>query len=170
MPGKRKKYYWDSCAFILWLNGKGNQLVVDGLAQVVKEVESGQADLFTSALAKTEVLRGKMNADQRDKFNRLFQRRNVVAVDITGRVLALSEEIREWQPKISVPDAIHLATAITYDAVELHTTDGGGKRKRGGDLLPLNGNVAGHKLKICAPAAPANLLTGVGPLPGTEQK
>jgi predicted nucleic acid-binding protein len=170
MPGKRKKYYWDSCAFILWLNEKGNQLVVDGLAQVVKEVESGQADLFTSALAKTEVLRGKMTAAQRDRFNRLFQRRNVVAVDITGRILTLSEEIREWQSKISVPDAIHLATAIIYEADEFHTTDGCGKRKRGGDLLPLNDNVAGHKLKICIPSAPANLLTGIGPLPGTEQK
>jgi len=167
MPGKRKKYYWDSCAFILWLNSQGDPLIVDGLAQVVKEVEGGQADLFTSALAKTEVLRGKMTAAQRDRFNRLFQRRNVVAVDITGRVLALSEGIREWQPKISVPDAIHLATAITYEADEFHTTDGGGKRKRGGDLLPLDGNVAGHKLKICVPVAPANLLSGVGPLPGT---
>ena len=170
MTGKRKKYYWDSCAFILWIDEKGNQFTVDGLAQVVKEVESGQADLFTSALAKTEVLRGKMTAEQRERFNRLFQRRNVVAVDITGRVLAVSEEIRESNPKISTPDAIHLATAILYEADEFHTTDGGGKRKRGGDLLPLNGNVAGHRLKICIPAAPANLLSGVGPLPGTERK
>jgi predicted nucleic acid-binding protein len=170
MTGKRKKYYWDSCAFILWLDEKGDQLVVDGLAQVVKEVESGQADLFTSALTKSEVLRGKMSPEQRDRFNRLFQRRNMVAVDITSRVLALSEEIREWNRKISTPDAIHLATAILYEADEFHTTDGGGKRKRGGDLLPLNGNVAGHKLKICIPAAPANLLSGVGPLPGTERK
>ena len=170
MPGKRKKYYWDSCAFIIWLDQKGDQMIVDGLAQVVKGVESGQADLFTSAITRTEVLKGKMTPEQRDKFNRLFQRRNVVPVDVTGRVLDLSEQIREWKPKISVPDAIHLATAILYEADEFHTTDGGGKRKRTGDLLPLDGNVAGHKLKVCVPAAPRNLLSGVGPLPGTERK
>jgi len=163
MPGKRK-YYWDSCAFIIWLDQKADQSIADGLAQVVKEVEGGQADLFTSAIARTEVLKGKMTPEQRDKFNLLFQRRNVVPVDVTGRVLDLSERIREWNPKISTPDAIHLATAILYEADEFHTTDGGGKRKRGGDLLPLDGNVAGHKLKICTPKAPPNLLTGVGPL------
>ena len=168
MPGKRKKYYWDSCAFIIWLDEKGDQLVVDGLAQIVNEIESGQADLFTSAITRTEVLRGKMTSEQRDRFSRLFQRRNVIAVDVTGRVLDISEKIREWNLKISVPDALHLATAILYEADEFHTTDGSGKRKRAGDLLPLDGNVAGHKLKICVPKAPPNLLSGVGPLPGTD--
>ena len=166
MPGKRRKYYWDSCAFILWLDEKGERADVDGLAEVVKEVEKGDADLFTSAVTKTEVLKGRMTPEQEDKFTRLFQRRNVVPVDITGRVLDLSEKIREWNPKVSTPDAIHLATAILYEADEFHTTDGGGKRKRSGDLLPLDGNVAGHRLKICKPKADQyNLLSGIGPLP-----
>ena len=113
----------------------------------------------------TEVLKGKMTDEQRDRFTKLFQRRNVVQVDVTTRVLDLSEKIRNWNPKISSPDAIHLATAILYEADEFHTTDGGGKRKRAGDLLPLDGNVAGHPLKICKPQAMQySLLRGVGPL------
>jgi hypothetical protein len=87
-------------------------------------------------------------------------------VDITDKVLTLSKEIREWNSKISTPDAIHLATAILYEAEEFHTTDGGGKRKRAGDLIPLNGNVAGHRLRICIPRADQyGLLTGVDSLP-----
>jgi predicted nucleic acid-binding protein len=167
MTGKAKKYYWDSCSFIKWLDGKGDPLHIEGLAQVVKSVESGLAKLFTSALTtKTEVLKGKMNAEQRDRFARLFLRRNVVEVDVTSRVLAMSERIREWNSKISVPDTIHLATAIIYEADEFHTSDGTGKRKRAGDLLPLSGNVAGYNLNICTPTAKqSSLLFGVGPLP-----
>jgi predicted nucleic acid-binding protein len=169
MPGKRKKYYWDSCVFIRWLDGKGEPADLDGLAEIVKQVESGLADLFTSAITETEVLKGRMSADQRQNFSRLFQRKNVVRVDVTGRVLQMSERIREWNAKISVPDAIHLGTAILYEADEFHTTDGEGRRKRAGDLLPLNGNVAGNKLTICKPQArQGSLLHGVGPLPETK--
>src|SRR6266568_1892300 len=133
MPGKRK-YYWDSCSFIAWLtNEKRAPGDIEGLEDVVKQVEHGKADLFTSEITKSEVLEGRMTPEQRDRFNKLFQRRNVVSVDVSGRVLALSKEIREWNPKISLPDAIHLATAILYGADEFHTTDGGGKRKRAGD-------------------------------------
>ncbi len=172
MAEKRKKYYWCSCAFILWLDEKGEPDDVDGLDEVVREVESGRADLFTSAFTKTEVLEGKMTDAQRALFNKLFQRRNVVQVDVTTRVLDLSTEIRNWNPKISSGDAIHLATAILYEADEFHTTDGGGKkRKRAGDLLPLNGNVAGHPLKICKPRARQfSLLRGVSPPPEEKPK
>ena len=166
MPGKRK-YYWCSCAFIAWLsNEKRPPGVLEGLEEIVKQVESRVADLFTSEITKSEVLEGKMTPQQRERFGKLFQRRNVVSVDVSGRVLSLSKEIREWNPKISLPDAIHLATAIIYEADEFHTTDGAGKRKRGGDLLPLDGNVAGHKLRICVPCAKQySLLAGIGPLP-----
>jgi predicted nucleic acid-binding protein len=151
MPGKRK-YYWDSCAFIAWLtNEKRAPGEIEGLEEIVKQIENRTADLFTSEMTKAEVLEGKMTPEERLRFTKLFQRRNVVAVDATGRVFTLAKEIREWNAKISLPDAIHLATAILYDADEFHTTDGSGKRKRGGDLLPLDGNVAGHKLRICTP-------------------
>jgi predicted nucleic acid-binding protein len=163
MPGKRK-YYWDSCAFIAWLtNEKRPPGELEGLEEIVKQIESRTADLFTSEITKSEVLEGKMTPAQRDAFTKLFQRRNVVTVDVGGRVMAVVKEIREWNSKISLPDAIHLATAIVYGADEFHTTDGAGKRKRSGDLVPLNGNVAGHKLTICTPqASQYSLLAGIG--------
>jgi predicted nucleic acid-binding protein len=171
MIGKRKKFYWCSCAFILWLNGRGALEDIEGLAEAARNVEKGDADLFTSAITRTEVLRGKMTDVQREKFSKLFQRRNVVQIDVTTRVLDMAGKIREWNGKISTPDAIHLATAILYEADEFHTTDGGGKRKRPGDLIPLSGNVAGHKLVIRKPlATQRDLLSGVGPLPDAKDK
>jgi hypothetical protein len=53
---------------------------------------------------------------------------------------------------LSVPDAIHLATAIQYRVDEFHTFDGEGNSRYLG-LLPLSGNVGGHKLTICKPKA-----------------
>lgn len=151
MRGNRK-YYWDSCAFIAWLRGESlNPGELEGFEEIVKQVENGSATLFTSALTRSEVLEGKMLPSQKKTFAELFQRKNVLSVDISDRVLNLCREIREWNSKISTPDAIHLATAILYEADEFHTTDGGGKRKRAGDLLPLSGNVAGRDLKICTP-------------------
>jgi predicted nucleic acid-binding protein len=160
MAGK-PRYYWDSWAFISWLKGEGTPREIEGLAEKVKDVEGGNADLFTSALTSNEVLKGRMTAEEKKSFKKLFQRRNVIEVDITGRVLAQSEAIREWNPKIAVPDAIHLATAILYEATEFHTNDGGGRRKRPKQLIPHSGNVAGHNLKILRPLkAQASLFDG----------
>ena len=74
----------------------------------------------------------------------------------------LASEIRAFHRKstaksalknIRVPDAIHLASAIHYEATEFHTFDGKKPDGNVGKLLTLNGNVAGHNLKICAPQA-----------------
>jgi hypothetical protein len=57
------------------------------------------------------------------------------------------------------PDAIHLATAIHYNADEFHTFDGSkprtprDKRYTRSGLLLLDGNVAGHGLTVCKPTA-----------------
>ena len=53
---------------------------------------------------------------------------------------------------LATPDALHVSTAILYRVDEFHTFDGGGLGKSLG-LLPLNGNIGGHKLVICKPLA-----------------
>jgi PIN domain len=53
---------------------------------------------------------------------------------------------------LSAPDAIHLATAILYRADEFHTFDSDGSSRSLG-LLPLSGDVGGHRLIICKPVA-----------------
>ncbi|MFH0765440.1 MAG: PIN domain-containing protein, partial [Calditrichota bacterium] len=71
-----------------------------------------------------------------------------------------SENTNEDLPTLTVPDAVHLATAIIYDADCFHTYDRNNVTiseakqnnwhpKRG--LIPLSGNVMGYDLMICAP-------------------
>ena len=148
MPGRRKRFYWDSCLFLTWLKneprGPGE---TEGIEEVACLVHAGKADLFTSVIAESEVLESKMTPDQKERFQNLFKRRNVVRVDIDVRIASLAGQIRSYYSqrgmKVSTPDSLHLATAIHYGADELHTTDT--------DLLRFNGDAAGHKLTICIP-------------------
>jgi predicted nucleic acid-binding protein len=159
MPVGKKKYYWDACIFIAWLTEDDHQpgAVMDGIEKVVAEVQANEAILITSFLTKSEVLECKLNPKARELFNKIFQRRNVQVAQGDRRVGDLAAEIRNHYEQrgasLSVPDSIHLASAIVYGADEFHTLDGAGKRKRKSDLLPLDGNVAGHNLRICVPEA-----------------
>jgi transposase-like protein len=57
---------------------------------------------------------------------------------------------------------IHLATGILYRVDEFHTFDEMGSSKSLG-LIPLSGNVGGHRLKICKPEARNPQLDFKGP-------
>ena len=79
------------------------------------------------------------------------------AADI--RITKLAHQIRNVYPKLSTPDAVHLATGIHYEADQFHTFDDGGKD--GMSLLGLNGNVAGYPLVVCKPPMTQYRLPGI---------
>src|SRR5690349_6962543 len=138
----RKTYYWDSSAFIAWLDGgKGHPKdVIAGLEEIAREVNENRAILCTSVMTETEVLQGKLTPEQADKFQNLFKRRNVHSIAVDSRIAKKASEIRNYYNgrgrKLDSPDSIHLATAIIYGVDEFHTLDGD-------DLLRLNGDVPG---------------------------
>ena len=107
-------------------------------------------------MTRTEVLECRLTDEAKHLFDGALQRRNVQLIAQDIRVADLSHEIRNYYQakgtKLSSPDAIHLATAILYRANEFHTFDNGGIGKSLG-LLPLSGNVGGHRLTICKPQA-----------------
>jgi hypothetical protein len=79
-----------------------------------------------------------------------------------SKIASLAHDIRdhymvrkdEFDGKtLSTPDAIHLATAVLYRVDEFHTFDGGGSSSKSLGLIPLSGDVGGHKLMICKPQA-----------------
>lgn len=125
-------------------------------------VDRGSAVLMTSVLWRAEVLDMALNNAQRKRLEEVFDGRNIIELSIDGRIMDLASEIRGFHKSskkkdilknIRVPDAIHLASAIHYDATEFHTFDGARSGPNKGGLLTLNGNVATHKLKICVPHA-----------------
>jgi predicted nucleic acid-binding protein len=164
MATGKPKFYWDTAPIIAWITDEKrvDPSEMDGLAEVIDLAERNKATIFTSVLWRSEVLTGDLSASQKKRLTEIFEFRLIEEVGIDSRIMDLASEIRAYHKKdgsksvirnIRVPDAIHLATAIYYEATEFHTFDGkkpdGGK----GKLLTLDGNVAGHRLKVCAPHA-----------------
>ena len=162
MSGNRQKVYWDSCVFYALLKNERHQAgELEGIKEQVKRIEKNQLILVTSAITAIEVLEAKLPEEVREGFPNLFKRRNVRAIPSDMKVVKLSTEIRNYYIEnpsdkigftVSLPDAIHLATAILYADV-FHTMDSNDKNKsKELGLLPLNGLIAGkYNLKICRP-------------------
>lgn len=169
-----RKIYWDTTCWLAWLNDERFWPinVVTGVQDVVYEVETQQAILFTSAITRGEIFWGKLNLDQKDMWAKLMRRSNVTEISADPRITDRVSQIREYHSArghtVHTPDATHLATAVLYRADEFHTLDGlaAGGSKRG--LLKLNGDVGGCKLAVIHPyprkTPPASVVSIKGPL------
>ncbi|MEO6823292.1 MAG: type II toxin-antitoxin system VapC family toxin [Nitrosospira sp.] len=161
MTGK-PRIYWDTAPLIAWITDEQRPPdEIAGLEEVVNLIERGKIILFTSAIWRVEVLDSSLNEEQKQTLRKLFDGRHITDVAADSRIFDLAHEIRNYyqierqkdqnQPKISTPDALHLATAILNNATEFHTFDGATQNGGIGKLIRLSGNVAGYKLKICVP-------------------
>jgi predicted nucleic acid-binding protein len=161
MTGK-PRIYWDTAPLVAWITDeKRSPEEIAGLEEVAELIERGKIVLFTSAIWRVEVLDSSLTEDQKQTLRKLFDGRHITDVAADSRVFDLAHEIRNYyqierqkdqnQPKISTPDALHLATAILNHATEFHTFDGATQNGGIGKLIRLSGNVAGYNLKICIP-------------------
>lgn len=156
MRGSNPIYYWDSCLFIAWIKDEQRPSgEMDGVREVVDRVKKRNVTLITSVLTSVEVLSGSIPVGMDTFFKNFVRRVNQISVD--PRVADLAHQIRNHYRNLggkplSTADAIHLATAIHYRATEFHTFDEKGRDKTLG-LIPLSGNVGGHRLTICKPSA-----------------
>lgn len=147
----KQKIYWDSCVFIAWLMDEKDwpEDIRDGILDTVYDLEQRKILLLTSAITRTEIF--NLTPERTQKYDLLMQRRDLHEIAADARVANRASSIREYYKRrdvsIRTPDAIHLATAIIYQADELHTLDG--KEKKG--LIRFNGNVADSPLKIVLP-------------------
>ncbi|MGH9238553.1 MAG: Mu transposase domain-containing protein [Vicinamibacterales bacterium] len=94
---------------------------MDGIREMVRDIDAGRANLFTSVMTKTEVFHTLTTQWARDECTRFFQRSNVSFVAQDERISDKSSEIREFYSgkKITLDagDCVHLATAIIYKAM-----------------------------------------------------
>lgn len=156
-------YYWDACLFLAWLKDEATRQPgeMDGVRDVVDRVKRRDVQLVTSTITFTEVMSADLPAGVANLFRDLMKRRNVTPVSVDVPIANFASDLRahykarptEYNGKtISTPDAIHLATAILYKVDEFHTFDNGKKGNSLG-LLQLDGNVGGHKMRVCKPTA-----------------
>jgi len=160
MAGASPTYYGDTCLFLAWLNDEDRKSgEMDGVREIIARHKRREVKLITSALTQVEVLQSKMPVGVRTSFTDLLKRMTRAAMDT--KVASLAHDLRDHYASpagntdsktLSTPDAIHLATAILFRVDEFHTFDNDGNSKSLG-LLPLSGNVGGHKLRICKPEA-----------------
>jgi len=132
---------------------------MEKLRQLEALSDVGAITIFTPTITLIEVLACKLTDQQETAFRELLQRSNVLPVSVTMRIAERAREIRNHYRiighEIAVPDAIHLATALIYQATALHTFDGCGKRARHTDLLKLATPIIGkYPLTVCTPEPP----------------
>jgi predicted nucleic acid-binding protein len=164
MTGADKpKYYFDTNIFLDWLNrnqARNDSNAVFGLMQMVLRNE---VDLITSQITRLEILECKTDDTAYRTWTRMQARRNVAIQPATSKVMDLTLEIRNYyqaqrdlglieRRTISVPDAIHVATAIYYNVDEMFTFDAGRTDKKTLSPSDLASPIAGkYNLKISAP-------------------
>jgi len=144
----KSKYYWDTSVFLAWLQDEVRAPAeMEGLAEIASMIDRQGAVLITSVVTKTEVLQSNLDAKACAAFNEIFKRSNFQLCDVTEAISDLASEIRDHcrhdGRKLKTPDALHLATAITYKVNEMHTFDD--------KLLILDGSSTGHSLVIRKP-------------------
>jgi predicted nucleic acid-binding protein len=166
MTGSKALYYWDTCLFLAWLKNETTRKAgeMDALADVLSRFKKRQVSLMTSVITLTEISVAKIPAGTEGLLEDVMQRSNFSRLSADIRVAKLARDLRNWYlnrtdefggKTLTVPDALHLATAIIYRADEFHTFDGKDSLKQNAlGLLPLSGKVGGHSLIITKPPVP----------------
>ncbi len=157
--------YWDSCLFIcLLVNNEPTKVKI--ITDLVRQAEAGGLRIVISNLVLAEVRpsTGYDNVHQLTVENLLEANRPYVQpFAVTRSIANLSREVGANFPKLTVPDSIHIATALVAKADVFYTYDGAkdNTRRRSGDLLRYDGQIidsSGRPLSIKAP------VVTVGPL------
>lgn len=173
MPGSRLICYWDTCVFIAWLKAE-NEVPgkLNGIQEYLARFRRRDCSLMTSVLTLTEMCEAELPAGTSSLLDEAMQRPNFSRISVDVRVARLARELRDHyllRPAeydgmtITVPDAIHLATAIIYRADVFHTYDSRNREKyKSLGLLPLSGKVGGYSLSIARPEAGPQLGLGFG--------
>jgi predicted nucleic acid-binding protein len=171
MAGSNPIYYWDTCIFLAWLKDEQSRKAgeMTGVYDCLNKFKRRELSLMTSTLTITEITIAKIPAGTETLLDGAMQRPNFTKISADVKVARLARDLRnyylsrenEYEGKtLSVPDAIHLASAILYRATEFHTFDGkDGTRDKTLGLLPLSGNVGGHAITICKPPASSGTLS-----------
>jgi hypothetical protein len=158
-------YYWDACVYLAWLLKEQSHGpdCINAMAQIASENFQLKNILFTSVITRIEVLESKLSAEQSELFKKTFRSTNHILYDVDPPIADKARQFRQnvrtdTGKVLAVPDAIHLATAATYGAHQVHTFDDGQQDKRSIGLLELSGRDCVGGIVICKPNIPQGTL------------
>ena len=140
MPDTTEILYWDSCAFLSYVNALPDRIPT--LEALLESSATGEIELYTSTISHVEVafaaseqLRGALDREMERRIDSLWADPTVVvSVEYHGRIGEIAKDMMRgaittgWSLKPL--DAIHLATAqwlssVGVDVSEFHTYDHG---------------------------------------------
>lgn len=144
---KAEIVYWDSCAFLAWLQADPGQAEL--CAGTLERAKAGEVGIVTSTLTLTEVLwtKGgpKLPAEKAGLLRQFFRLSYVRLHNVTRGVAEGAQDV-VWNHGIKPKDAIHIATALELKAPTFETFDG--------DLLKKSGTIGDPGLIIRKPIGP----------------
>ena len=140
MPDNRKSVYWDSCAFLSYVNAIPDR--ISALEALLDQSDKGEITIYTSTLSHAEVAFANsekqsetLSPEIEIQISSLWADANLVtsvelhpAIALIGRDLMRDGLTRGW--RLKPLDAIHLATAqwlseVGFNVDEFHTYDTG---------------------------------------------
>jgi len=124
MRNRKRRLYWDSCNFISLISEDEVERA-DICQRILEDAEGGAADIVTSALTIAEVIKPKgsptFTAEKEQKIGEFFLHEYILIYDVT-REIAESARKLSRQHGLGPRDAIHLATALKAEEVEVFQT------------------------------------------------
>jgi len=153
-----KRIYWDSCTWLGLINDEKDKWM--GCQYIMSQAQKGNVEILASTLVLAEVYKTRCNEPYKmmaEEFDILledyFFEKFIVIASVDLKVTIKARQLLRYYNENGLKkpqDAIHLATAIIYNADEFHTFDGS-------DLLCLNGLIKterGGLLTIQKPTEP----------------
>lgn len=127
---KPVRIYWDSCAWLGLINGEADKK--RELEIVYGSARQGKYELWTSTLSIVEVRRLKserydtkpLSEDHRNTLRDLFRQPFVKPIPLAQDIAEDARDLfRRTEGLGKFPDAVHLASALRWNASVLHTYD-----------------------------------------------
>ena len=138
MPDAPLLFYWDSCAFLAYINEESGR--IDVVSELLERCAREEVIIYTSTLSRVEVAfssaerdGGFLDAETERRINALWDSGAVIMVELPERVTVIAQSLMREAIVDSIPlkpyDATHLATALWLSENgihidEFHTYDG----------------------------------------------
>lgn len=137
--------YWDSCLYINFLTNL-DQVKATTIAELFGQAEGGKLGVIVSNLVLVEVRPVPGSPpDYRQKIDALLSQSRPFFnfYGLSRSISLLARDIGEQFPPLTVPDTVHVATALEAGASRFFTYDGDHSkaRRRSGDLLRYDGQI-----------------------------
>ncbi len=148
MPSNRTSVYWDACVFIDRIQGTPSR--IDLLRELTSLAERGSLLIVTSTLTIAEELRNESEDFDPDRdlaqIRDFFEHEWISLRAVDRSIAEAAAKLRRKYGGLKVPDAVHLATAVSKEIPVMHTYDS--------RLLGYDGLHGTPKLKIKEPFHP----------------